>query len=122
MGQDEQMYPVREPQPTGHALRRCARALLVVCVGVRLGLALSDAAMSPWPELTLSILRDIPQLLAWCGEIVTLVLLDAAQSLLLGALLVLSLGQTTADRRRPAILLSFVCGCGLSCALKSIAV
>jgi hypothetical protein len=78
--------------------------------------------MSPWPPLTLAILRDIPQLLAWSGEIVTLVLLDAAQSLLLGALLVLSLGQPTAERRRPARLLSFVCGCGLSCALKSIAV
>ena len=115
------MMAAGELQPAGHTMRKCAQALLVVCIGVRLGLVVSDAANPPWPDLTLSKVRDAHQLLSWCQEIALLIVLDAVQSLLLGALLVLSLSRPTAKANRPAILLSFLCGCGLSCLLKSIA-
>jgi len=122
MGQAESLYPERDSLPGGRALRRSARAVLVVWIGVRLGMVLSDASISPWPPLTLSILRGTPQLLQWCREIAALVILEAAQSLLLGVLMALSMGQGGARLRTRQVLLAYLYACGLSGLLQSVAV
>jgi len=101
---------------------RAARALLVVWLGVRLGLALSDASISPWPALTLSVLREPARLLQWCGEIVALVVLDAVQALLLGVLMTLSVRPGASGLRSRDVLLCYLYACGLSGLLQCVAV